>query len=87
MVIFSDIDFRSSYYRPDIIEGMIYPDNTYEELKTTYYGSDYLCIRTEFAETMLAEGEYDESVLNMLQKGLENTGKESEYVVIGLRRE
>lgn len=86
VVIFSDIDFRSSYYRPDVIEGMIYPEDTYEELKSTYYGSDYLCIRAEFAKTMLSEGEYDQSVVNMLQSGLESTNQESEYVVIGLNR-
>ena len=55
--IFSDIDFRSSYYRPDVIGGMIYP-----------------------------EGEYDQSIVNMLQSGLESTDKESEYVVTGLDR-
>lgn len=86
VVIFSDIDFRSSYYRPDVIDGMIYPEDTYEKLKSTYYGSEYLCIRAENAKIMLSEGEYDQSIVNMLQSGLESTDKESEYVVIGLNR-
>lgn len=86
VVIFSDIDFRSSYYRPDVLEGMIYPEDTYEKLKSTYYGSEYLCIRAEDAKIMLSEGEYDQSIVNMLQSGLEGTDKESEYVVIGLNR-
>lgn len=87
VVIFSDIDFRSSYYRPDVVEGMIYPGDTYEGLKAAYYGSDYLCIRTENAEIMLTEGEYEESVVNMLQKGLENVRQGKEYIVIALNKE
>ena len=86
VVIFSDIDFRSSYYRPDVVDGMIYPENSYEELKGIYYGSDYLCIRREFAETMLAEGEYDQSVMGLLEEGLKGADEGSEYLVIGLNK-
>lgn len=83
-VIFNDIDFRSSYYRPDVVEGMITPEDEFSDLLETYYGSDYLCIRAEFAEVMLESGEYKESVESKLQEGL--AGKEGEeFAVIPLR--
>lgn len=84
VVIFSDIDFRSSYYRPDVVEGMITPQDDFEDLQNTYYGSDYLCIRAEFAEVMLESGEYRDSVVKKLQEGLTGTDAE-DYVVIPLR--
>lgn len=83
VVIFNDIDFRSAYYRPDVVEGMITPENEFSDLLETYYGSDYLCIRAEFAEAMLESGEYKESVVEKLQEGL--AGKEGEeFMVISL---
>lgn len=84
VVIFNDIDFRSSYYRPDVVEGMITPEDEFSDLLEAYYGSDYLCIRAEFAEVMLESGEYKESVESKLQEGL--IGKEGEeFVVIPMR--
>ena len=84
VVIFNDIDFRASFYRPDVVEGMITPEDEFADLLETYYGSDYLCIRAEFAKTMLESGEYKESVESKLREGL---GKEMEFVVIPLRQQ
>lgn len=84
VVIFNDIDFRSSYYRPDVIDGMITPDDEFEDLKKTYYGSDYLCIRTEFAEVMLENGDYRKSVTKKLEEGISVSRKGEEFVVIAL---
>lgn len=84
VVIFNDIDFRSSYYRPDVVEGTITPKDEFANLQQTYYGSDYLCIRAEFAEAMLDSGEYHDSVALRLREGI--AGKEpAEFVVISLR--
>lgn len=84
VVIFNDIDFRSSYYRPDVVEGTITPGDEFADLQQTYYGSDYLCIRAEFAAVMLESGEYHSSVSGKLQEAL--TGKKpEEFVVIALR--
>lgn len=84
VVIFNDIDFRSSYYRPDVVEGTVTPGDEFTDLQHTYYGSDYLCIRAEFAKTMLESGEYHSSVAKRLQAGME--GKTAaEFVVISLR--
>lgn len=84
VIIFNDIDFRSSYYRPDVVEGMITPEDEFSDLQETYYGSEYLCIRAEFAEVMLESGEYQDSVAGKLEEGIK--GKEEEdFVVISLR--
>lgn len=84
VIIFNDIDFRSSYYRPDVVEGMITPEDEFSDLQETYYGSEYLCIRAEFAEVMLDSGEYQDSVAGKLEEGIQ--GKEAEdFVVISLR--
>ena len=45
---------------------MISPEDTFADICERYYGSDYLCIRAEFADTMLKEGEYEESVRRKL---------------------
>lgn len=84
VVIFNDIDFRSSYYRPDVIEGMITPGDEFEDLQNMYYGSDYLCIRAEFAAVMLESGEYRDSVSGKLKEGLAGKAEE-DFVVISLR--
>lgn len=86
VIIFNDIDFRSSWYRPDVVEGTVSPADTAEDLRMAYYGSKYLCIRREFAEVMLDAGEYDESVEALLEEGMrgENGG---EFLVIPLAEE
>lgn len=84
VVIFNDIDFRASWYRPDVVEGTITPEDTMEGLKETYYGSDYLCIRGEFAQVMLESGEYQESVAGALEKGMDEMAQGEEFVVIAM---
>ncbi|MCI9463781.1 MAG: hypothetical protein HFI48_07835 [Lachnospiraceae bacterium] len=84
VVIFSDIDFRSSYYRPDVVSGEIRPQDTFQDLQEKYYGSDYLCIRAEYAAVMLESGEYENSVAKKLQEGAEGKAPE-DYAVIDLR--
>lgn len=84
VVIFNDIDFRSSYYRPDVVEGTIRPGDEFADLQQTYYGSDHLCIRAEFAKAMLESGEYHSSVVHRLKEGIEDK-EPAEFVVISLR--
>ena len=87
VVIFSDLDFRSSYYRPDVIGGDIRPEYTFEQLKEMYYGSDYLCIKKEYVQTMLESGVYEPTVAAKLQEALEEVNKlqdNKEYAIINL---
>lgn len=86
VIIFNDIDFRSSYYRPDVVDGIINPDDTFETVKDRYYGSEYLCIRAEFAETMLKEGDYDISINRQLESGLNDLEGQKEFVVLSLKQ-
>lgn len=87
VVIFNDIDFRSSYYRPDVVEGTITPEDTLERVKETYYGSRYLCIRAEFAEVMLESGEYDDSISGWLKEGMEKLEKGEDFLVLPLNED
>ena len=85
VVIFDDIDYRSVWYRPDVMDGMISPQDTIESLRETYYGSDYLCIRRSFVETMLESGEYEKQVSDWLTEGLQKSEDDREYVVLELK--
>ena len=84
VIIFNDIDFRSSWYRPDVVDGTISPADTLDSLRETYYGSEYLCIRAEFVETMLESGEYEEGVHSWLEEGLRAIGESEKFVVLPL---
>lgn len=86
VVIFNDIDFRSSYYRPDVVEGTVTPSDTLETVKETYYGSRYLCIRAEFAEVMLESGEYDEGISEWLKEGMEKLEEGRDFLVLPLNK-
>ncbi len=86
VIVFNDIDFRSSYYRPDVVDGMISPEDTFADICERYYGSDYLCIRAEFADTMLKEGEYEESVRRKLLQGLQDRKEGGDFIVVPLGR-
>ena len=84
VIIFNDIDFRSSWYRPDVVDGTITPQDTLESIRSTYDGSDYLCIRVEFAKTMLDSGEYGQEVHRWLEEGVHAAGEKGTYVILPL---
>ncbi|MBR5597199.1 MAG: hypothetical protein IKW30_07320 [Lachnospiraceae bacterium] len=86
VIIFNDIDFRASWYRPDVVDGTITPLDTMDSIRETYYGSEYLCIKAEFVETMLESGEYEQNVHAWLEDGLSAVGQEYEYVVLSLNK-
>lgn len=83
VVIFSDLDYRSLYYRPDVVEGEISSADTWETIQNRFYASQNLVIQREYAESMIECGEYDSSVSDALSAGL--TDDESKYICIGLR--
>lgn len=84
VVIFSTLDFRSIYYRPDVVGGAIDPSNTMEDIKNTYYGSDNMVILRNDAVAMVAEPLYQQDVEAAIVNALENTPEENKYIVIGL---
>ena len=83
VVIFSTLDYRSLYYRADVVEGTINPDDTMDSLKERYYGSNYMCILTDDAVTMLEADFYDDSIEEAIDTALQNAGK---YCIIELAR-
>ena len=83
VVIFSTLDYRSLFYRPDVIEGTISPDDTMESLRDRYYGSDYMCILADDARAMKEAGIYDNSIEEAIDSSLGSAGK---YSVIQLSR-
>ncbi len=85
VIIFNDIDYRSSWYRPDVVDGTITPQDSKESVMKTYYGSEYLCIRRTFAEEMLSAGDYNKEIQDWLSQGLENGTEDQKFVVLPLR--
>ncbi len=83
VVIFSTLDYRSLFYRPDVVEGTINPDDTMDSLRDRYYGSNFLCILTDDAIAMRDADFYDNSIEMAIDEGLSNAGK---YCVIELSR-
>ncbi len=81
VVIFSNLDFRSLYYRPDVTEGLIGPEDTLESLNNKYYGSDHMCILTSDAKVMAESGIYDSGITKEITNALKTAGK---YCVIDL---
>lgn len=84
VVIFSDLDFRSRYYRPDVVEGELLPSDTLDDLNNRYYGSNMLVIQKEYAEVMLDSGEYTEGVNQLLTEGLKNNPDANKYISVEL---
>lgn len=85
VVIFNDLDFRSSYYRPDVIGGEIRPENSFEDICAMYYGSEYLCIKRENAEIMLESGEYEPTMAAKMEEAVKKLQDNQEYAIISLR--
>lgn len=85
VVIWSDVDYRSLWYRADIVEGELYGDDTPDTLSERYYGSQYLCIRRDYAETIMTEGEYAESLKAMIQSALDSSDVAATYINVKLR--
>ena len=86
VVIWSGLDYRSTWYRPDVVGGQLYEDDTMETLRERYYGSEYMCISTEYVDAILAEGNYAAEIKDTIREAsTENMNTSSDYVVIKLR--
>ena len=79
VVIFSTLDYRSQYYRPDVVEGTISPEDTMDTLRERYSGSNQMCILSSDAAAMADAGIYDESISSAIRNNL-SEGKK--YCVI-----
>ena len=86
VVIWSGLDYRSTWYRPDVVGGQLYEDDTMETLRERYYGSEYMCISTEYVDAILTEGNYAEEIKDKIREAsAENMNTSGDYIVIKLR--
>ncbi|WP_026496129.1 ArnT family glycosyltransferase [Butyrivibrio sp. WCD3002] len=79
VVIFSTLDYRSLYYRSDVVEGTIDPSDTMDSIKSRYYGSSQMCILSSDAAAMREADIYDDSINDAIDENLDLTKK---YLVI-----
>ena len=83
VMIWSDLDYRSTWYRPDVYSGELYEGDTWESLSDRYYASDYIVIKKEDAKALIESGNYDESVTLRLEKAFEGACPDPDkYLVI-----
>ena len=82
-IIWSDIDYRSSWYRPDVYNGELLPDDTWASLTDRYSPSDNICMKIEDARAVVESGEYDATLVKELEKAVESTPSGNKYIVIG----
>lgn len=83
VVIWSDIDYRSTWYRADVYNGELYEGDTWESLSERYYASDHIVIKKEDAQALIESGNYDESVTHRLETAFEVAGPDQgKYLVI-----
>ena len=69
-----------------MVGGQLYEDDTLETLRERYYGSQYLCISTEYVDTILAEGNYAAEIKDTIREAsAENMNTSGDYIVIKLR--
>ena len=82
-IIWSDIDYRSSWYRPDVYNGELLPDDSWQSLTDRYSPSEYICMKREDAVAVAESGEYDETLTEELEKAVESTPSGNKYIIIG----
>jgi hypothetical protein len=82
-IIWNDIDYRSSWYRPDVYNGELLPDDSWQSLTERYSPSEYICMKREDAVAVAESGEYDETLTKELEKAVESTPSGNKYIVIG----
>jgi hypothetical protein len=81
-VIWNDINYRSSWYRPDVYGGELFTEDTWESVAERYAPSDYICMKREDAMAVVDSGEYDKSLTDKLSDALGASDVTSKYIVI-----
>lgn len=84
VIIWSDMDYRSTWYRPDVYNGDLYSGDTWESLQERYFASGYLCIKKEDAQALIDISDYDSSILDRFKEAIEKSDENSKYIVMEL---
>lgn len=82
VILWNPMDFRSSWYRPDVCSGELLPDDTWDSLCSRYYGSESICMLRSDANVVVNEGGYDKSITDRFNDSLNKTDTNRDYVVI-----
>ena len=82
VILWNPMDFRSSWYRPDVYSGELYTDDTIDSLKERYYASEHICMLRSDAQTVIADGGYDPGLTDSLKDAVLAAPKDNSFVVI-----
>ena len=81
VMIWSDLDYRSTWYRPDVYNGELYEGDTWESLSERYYASDFVVIKKEDAQALVESGNYDDTVTKKLEEAM-NVSHTGKYLIL-----
>ncbi|MBO4900630.1 MAG: hypothetical protein J5509_10120 [Lachnospiraceae bacterium] len=81
-VIWNPLDYRSSWYRPDVYSGELYMSDTWDSLRERYYGSEYICVRRSDARTVVDDGGYDKTITEHFEAALSESPEDNEFIVM-----
>lgn len=84
VIIWNSMDYRSTWYRPDVYSGELFGDDTWDSLSARYSASTNICIKKEDAKVLIDSGDYDESILGRFKEAIASSGDEDKYIVISL---
>ncbi len=82
VILWNPIDYRSSWYRPDIYSGELFMSDTWDDIISRYYGSEYICILKSDAEVIVNDGGYDPSLIGRFKEALTKSSADAKYIVI-----
>ncbi len=82
VVIWSNLDYRSTWYRPDVISGELYMDDTYESLRDRYSASESIVIKKDDALVIVSEPDYDETLRTHINDAIDRSQESDKYVIL-----
>lgn len=82
VVIWSDLDYRSTWYRPDVIGGELYMDDTYDSLRDRYNSSKAIVIKREDAIVIASETDYDKTLRDAIKDAIDMSQESDKYVIL-----
>lgn len=85
VIIWNDMDYRSTWYRPDVYSGELFEGDTWESICERYSASSNICIKKDDAKVLVENGDYDTSILSRFELAIKEAAEGSKYIVIPLR--
>ncbi len=82
VLIWGDLDYRSTWYRPDVINGELFMDDTVDAIKDRYAPSEHVLMRRSDAQIVVSEAEYDSSLRDLIQNAIDCSQETDKYVIL-----